>query len=47
MINFGFFFGFLLGIPLVFLTEAFPHWWVLPIGGRGHRLRHQLGRRSG
>ena len=33
MINFGFFFGFLLGIPLVFLTEAVPLWWVLPIGG--------------
>ncbi len=31
--NFGFFFGFLLGIPLVLLTEAIPHWWVLPIGG--------------
>jgi uncharacterized membrane protein YheB (UPF0754 family) len=23
----------LLGIPLVFLTEAVHHWWVLPIGG--------------
>jgi len=33
MINFGFFFGLVLGIPLVFLTEAVPHWWVLPIGG--------------
>jgi uncharacterized membrane protein YheB (UPF0754 family) len=33
MINFGFFFGLLLGIPLVFLTEAVHHWWVLPIGG--------------
>src|SRR5215207_1062239 len=33
IINFGFFFGALLGVPLVFLTEAFPYWWVLPIGG--------------
>lgn len=33
IINFGFFFGAALGIPLVFITEAFPHWWVLPIGG--------------
>jgi uncharacterized membrane protein YheB (UPF0754 family) len=33
MVNFGFFFGLLLGIPLIFLTEAVHHWWVLPIGG--------------
>src|SRR3954451_17072253 len=33
IINFGFFFGALLGVPLVFLTHAFPHWWILPIGG--------------
>jgi uncharacterized membrane protein YheB (UPF0754 family) len=33
IINFGFFFGALLGVPLVFITNAFPHWWVLPIGG--------------
>jgi uncharacterized membrane protein YheB (UPF0754 family) len=33
IINFGFFFGFALGIPVVFLTQAFPHWWVLPIAG--------------
>ena len=34
IINFGFLFGFVLGIPLIFLTEVvFPHWWVLPIGG--------------
>src|SRR6476661_3977544 len=31
IINFGFFFGFLLGIPVIFLTQAVPHWWVLPI----------------
>ena len=33
IINFGFVFGFLLGIPLVFITNALPYWWVLPIGG--------------
>jgi uncharacterized membrane protein YheB (UPF0754 family) len=33
IINFGFFFGAMLGVPLVFLINAFPHWWVLPIGG--------------
>jgi uncharacterized membrane protein YheB (UPF0754 family) len=33
IINFGFFFGALQGIPLIFITNAFPHWWVLPIGG--------------
>jgi uncharacterized membrane protein YheB (UPF0754 family) len=33
IINFGFFFGFLCGIPVIFVTKAFPHWWVLPILG--------------
>jgi uncharacterized membrane protein YheB (UPF0754 family) len=33
IINFGFFFGALLGVPLVFLVHAIPFWWVLPIGG--------------
>jgi len=33
IINFGFLFGALQGIPLVFLVHALPHWWVLPIGG--------------
>jgi uncharacterized membrane protein YheB (UPF0754 family) len=33
MINFGFIFGFLLGIPVVFIVHAIPHWWVLPICG--------------
>jgi uncharacterized membrane protein YheB (UPF0754 family) len=33
IINFGFLFGFLQGIPLVFLTHLVPHWWVLPLGG--------------
>ncbi|MGH2953208.1 MAG: hypothetical protein ACRDK9_04180 [Solirubrobacterales bacterium] len=33
MINFGFIFGFLLGIPVIFIAEAFPVWWVLPVCG--------------
>lgn len=34
IVNFGFFFGFLLGIPTAFLTESvLTQWWVLPIAG--------------
>ena len=33
IINFGFFFGFVLGIPTILLVELVPHWWVLPIAG--------------
>jgi uncharacterized membrane protein YheB (UPF0754 family) len=33
MINFGFVFGFLLGIPVALLSIAYPHWWVLPFLG--------------
>ncbi|MGZ5324713.1 MAG: hypothetical protein ACXWZ3_11825 [Solirubrobacterales bacterium] len=33
IINFGFFFGAALGFPMVFITEALPYWYVLPIGG--------------
>ena len=33
MINFGFLFGFLLGIPVVFIVALIPHWWVLPVCG--------------
>jgi len=34
MINFGFIFGFLLGIPVAFITQALPgQWWALPICG--------------
>jgi uncharacterized membrane protein YheB (UPF0754 family) len=34
MINFGFFFGLVQGIPLAFLTtQVLTQWWVLPIGG--------------
>jgi uncharacterized membrane protein YheB (UPF0754 family) len=34
IINFGFFFGFLCGIPTAFITVVlFPVWWLLPISG--------------
>lgn len=33
IINFGFFFGFALGIPMIFVTQALPQWWILPIAG--------------
>jgi uncharacterized membrane protein YheB (UPF0754 family) len=34
IINFGFIFGFVFGIPLMFLTMAAPHeWWLVPICG--------------
>ena len=33
IINFGFFFGLVQGIPLIFILHAIPQWWVLPIGG--------------
>ncbi|WP_279578901.1 DUF445 domain-containing protein [Fodinicola feengrottensis] len=33
IINFGFVFGFLLGIPLLFLTFVVPQWWVVPVAG--------------
>jgi uncharacterized membrane protein YheB (UPF0754 family) len=33
IINFGFVFGFVLGIPTLLLTKQFQYWWVLPILG--------------
>ncbi len=34
IIHFGFVFGFILGIPLLLLTLAFPGvWWIIPIAG--------------
>ena len=33
IINFGGVFGLVCGIPLIFLVEAVPYWWVLPIAG--------------
>ena len=34
IVNFGFFFGLLLGVPVAFLTQyALTWWWVLPIAG--------------
>jgi len=31
--NFGFYLGVPLGIVMVFVVQAFPYWWVLPLGG--------------
>jgi len=31
--NFGFFFGFALGIPVAAITHFLPYWWLLPILG--------------
>ena len=33
IINFGFFFGFVLGIPVAFITNAIHLWWLLPLLG--------------
>ena len=33
MQNFGFYFGFPMGFVLVGILHAFPHWYVLPLGG--------------
>ncbi|AKU16888.1 hypothetical protein [Luteipulveratus mongoliensis] len=33
IVHFGFVFGFILGIPLMFLVAAFPIWWLLPVCG--------------
>ena len=33
MVNFGFIFGFLLGIPVAFIDHALHQWWLLPILG--------------
>jgi uncharacterized membrane protein YheB (UPF0754 family) len=33
MVNFGFLFGFLLGIPVAFITQLVPVWWMLPVLG--------------
>lgn len=33
MVNFGFFFAFLLGFPVVLITTAIPYWFVLPVMG--------------
>jgi uncharacterized membrane protein YheB (UPF0754 family) len=33
MVNFGFLFGFLFGIPVALITHFFPAWWLLPVLG--------------
>jgi uncharacterized membrane protein YheB (UPF0754 family) len=33
IIRFGGVFGFVCGFPLILITNAYPHWWVLPVLG--------------
>jgi uncharacterized membrane protein YheB (UPF0754 family) len=33
IVRFGGVFGFLCGFPLILITNAYPHWWVLPLLG--------------
>jgi uncharacterized membrane protein YheB (UPF0754 family) len=33
IIRFGAVFGFVCGIPMIFITNALPYWWVLPLLG--------------
>jgi uncharacterized membrane protein YheB (UPF0754 family) len=33
IIRFGGVFGFICGFPLILITNAYPHWWVLPLLG--------------
>ena len=33
IIRFGGVFGFICGFPLILITNAYPHWWVLPVLG--------------
>src|ERR1700689_2629663 len=33
MVNFGFLFGFLLGIPVAVITHFVTNWWLLPLFG--------------
>jgi uncharacterized membrane protein YheB (UPF0754 family) len=33
MVNFGFLFGFLFGIPVAAITHFVPNWWLLPVLG--------------
>ncbi|QIX25395.1 hypothetical protein ncot_01415 [Nocardioides sp. JQ2195] len=35
MVNFGFIFGFLLGLPVAFADHWFHQWWLLPVLGIG------------
>src|SRR3954453_7792874 len=31
IVRFGGVFGFICGFPLILITNAYPHWWVLPV----------------
>jgi uncharacterized membrane protein YheB (UPF0754 family) len=33
IVRFGGVFGFICGFPLILITNAYPHWWVLPVLG--------------
>src|SRR3954447_4315025 len=33
IVRFGGVFGFICGFPLILMTNAYPHWWVLPVLG--------------
>src|SRR4051794_3647683 len=33
IVRFGGVFGFICGFPLIVITNAYPHWWVLPVLG--------------
>jgi len=33
IVRFGGVFGFVCGFPLILITNAYPHWWVLPVLG--------------
>lgn len=33
IINFGFLFGFVLGLPTILIHELLPYWWTLPVMG--------------
>ncbi|MCL2582332.1 MAG: hypothetical protein FWE35_07735 [Streptosporangiales bacterium] len=33
IVHFGFVFGFILGLPLLAVTIAFPYWWIVPLLG--------------
>ena len=47
IVNFGFWFGLLLGIPTAIVTEILFHeWWLLPICGVVDRLRRRTCSRS-
>jgi hypothetical protein len=47
MVNFGFLFGFLLGIPVAVITHFVTYWWLLPLLGIIVGLGHERARNMG